>query len=90
MLQTISMPMLANYVGMVGVGLVLIAYFLLHVNYYTSEGKSYSLLNLIGACCVMFSLYYHWNTPAVIMEGTWILISLYGVCKSMVQSADSE
>lgn len=81
MVQVTFSP-ITDMIGIVGVGLTLLAYFLLHANYLTSEGKGFSLLNLIGASFVEYSLMFDWNTPAVIMEASWILISLYGTVKA--------
>jgi hypothetical protein len=72
---------IADTVGIIGVGLTLLAYFLLQIERLTSDGLGYSLLNLIGAIMVMYSLMFNWNTPAVIMEAAWILISLYGTVR---------
>lgn len=72
---------LADFLGIIGVALTLIAYFLLSINKIPTEGKIYPTLNLIGSSLIMFSLYFDWNTPAVLMEGAWILISLYGTIK---------
>ncbi|MBN9286624.1 MAG: hypothetical protein BGO43_05920 [Gammaproteobacteria bacterium 39-13] len=78
----ITFSPIADMVGIAGVGLTLLAYFLLHANYLTVDGKWFSLLNLIGASFVQYSLFFDWNTPAVIMEASWILISLYGTIKA--------
>lgn len=70
---------IADIVGTVGVMLTLTAYFLLQIDKITSTGRSYSLLNVFGAVLILYSLYFNWNTPAVIMEFAWFLISLYGL-----------
>ena len=75
----------SDIIGMLGVGLTLIAYFALQMEMITSNGKWYSFLNLIGACMVLFSLFYQWNMPSAIMEGIWIVISLYGLVKAYIQ-----
>ncbi len=72
----------ADFLGIIGVGLTLLAYFLLNINHLSAKGKVYPLLNLVGSSLIMYSLLFHWNTPAVLMEGAWILISLYGACKA--------
>lgn len=68
-----------DYVGLVGVAITLIAYLLLQVNWMRIEGKSYSLLNAIGSLLILYSLYYHWNTPAAVIELAWLVISLFGL-----------
>lgn len=75
----------ANPIGVVGVVLTLIAYFLLNINFITTKGKAYPLLNLFGAGLILYSLIFDWNTPAALMEGAWILISFYGTIKAFSQ-----
>lgn len=72
---------IADVIGTIGVALTLIAYFLLQIDRISSTGRNYSLLNTVGAVLILFSLYYNWNTPAVIMETAWFLISLYGLIR---------
>ncbi|MBI2790959.1 MAG: hypothetical protein HYX61_03285 [Gammaproteobacteria bacterium] len=76
-----SVEVIADLVGIVGVGLTLAAYFLLQIDKISSTGRNYSLLNTIGAALILYSLYFNWNTPAVIMETAWFMISLYGLIR---------
>ena len=46
----------------------------------------YSILNLIGAVLILFSLFYNWNTSAVIIEIFWIMISIFGIYKATVKN----
>lgn len=71
----------ADFVGIIGVGFTLIAYFLLQIDKIHSTGRLYSILNVAGAILILYSLYFNWNTPAVIMETAWFLISLYGLIR---------
>lgn len=68
-----------NIIGFFGDFFVLIAYSLLQFKKLKAESFLYSFLNLIGAIFLLFSLYYAWNLPAAIIEGTWVLISFYGL-----------
>ncbi|WP_150467570.1 CBU_0592 family membrane protein [Francisella sp. SYW-9] len=71
--------MLANTIGVGGDVLVIIAFFLLQINRLKSNDLSYLLLNIFGSFGVLFSLIYHWNLPAFIIEGAWVMISGYGI-----------
>jgi len=71
-----------NIIGLIGVTVLLVAYYLLQTNMLKSEQMSYSVLNLIGSSMILFSLFYHWNLPGVVIEVAWIIISLIGVVKS--------
>lgn len=71
--------MLANTIGVGGDVLVIIAFFLLQINRLKSNDLSYLLLNIFGSFGVLFSLVYHWNLPAFIIEVAWVIISGYGI-----------
>lgn len=74
---------LANVVGLVGVALVVITYLLLQLGRVRVEQLRYSLLNAIASVLVLVSLTAHWNLSSVVIEGFWLLISLYGCAKSV-------
>jgi len=69
---------LANAVGLVGVALVVITYLLLQLGRVRVEQLRYSLLNAVASVLVLVSLIAHWNLSSVVIEGFWLLISLYG------------
>lgn len=77
----------ADVIGIIGVLLILVAYFMLQTNRLSAEGKTYSILNLIGAALVLHSLFFNWNTPAALMEGLWVIISFWGMLKSFQRKA---
>ena len=68
-----------DVVGLVGVAFVLVAYGLLQTARMRSDSLHYSLLNGIGAALVLFSLVFAFNLAAFVVEGFWLLISLYGL-----------
>jgi len=70
-------------VGNLGVILILAAYLLLQTKKMSAEDISYSLMNGLGAALVLVSLYYEFNLSAFIIEVFWLLISIYGVVKSL-------
>ncbi|HRE31479.1 MAG TPA: hypothetical protein PLD88_05830, partial [Candidatus Berkiella sp.] len=61
------------------------AYYLLHSNHLSFKSISYSLMNVIGASFILYSLILDWNTPAVIMESIWIAISLSALFKAITK-----
>jgi len=79
---TIDMMILADIIGSLGVAFILLMYFLLQINRISSAQISYSLGNLLGAGMILFSLFFHWNFPAVLMEIAWMLVSVYGLIKA--------
>lgn len=69
---------ISDAVGIAGVSLILTAYFLINTGKVTSKSIKYLTLNFSGAWLILFSLFYHWNLASVLIEFSWILISLVG------------
>lgn len=72
-----------NAIGILGDFLILTAYFLLQFKKLKADTSAYSLLNLSGAALILFSLFFAWNLPAVLIESVWIIISFYGVIQAL-------
>lgn len=72
---------LPDIVGIFGVSLILIAYFLVSANYWLSHDLIYQIFNFVGSWCILFSLYFHFNLSSVMIEIAWITISLIGMYK---------
>lgn len=70
---------LYDFVGNVGVFLLLLVYLLLLLNKISSNQLSYSLLNGLGAMLIIVSLTVEFNLSAFAIEFFWILISAVGV-----------
>lgn len=73
---------LAQYsekIGIAGVCLVLVSYYLLNINKLSSTDIKYLLMNCIGSSLILFSLLFDWNLSAALIEGAWALISLFGI-----------
>jgi len=68
-----------DFLGNVGVILILLSYLLLQMDKIKSQSMYYSLMNATGALLILVSLYYNFNLSAFIMEFFWLLISLYGL-----------
>ena len=73
----------SDHIGIVGVVLTLLAYFLLNMNRVTSKSMSYVYLNLFGSIMLLYSLLFHWNLPSVLIEIAWISISLMGLYRAL-------
>ena len=70
-----------DVIGIIGVAMILFGYFALQIEKISSKGLAYSVINLVGAILIMYSLIFNWNLPSVVIEVFWILISLYGIWK---------
>lgn len=72
----------ADITGTIGVGLILSAYFCFTFGWIDGKGRLFFLLNIIGAAlaCYASLVINYW--PFVILEGTWVLVSLVGFGKT--------
>lgn len=77
--MTVSMETLSEIIGLVGVALIVLAYFLISAEKISSKSTKYHILNLVGAILILVSLVYHWNLPSFVIEVIWISISMYGL-----------
>ncbi len=68
-----------DFVGNIGVAIMIVTYLLLQLNRLDSNAPAYSLLNAFGAALVILSLSVNFNLSAFIMEVFWVLISLIGI-----------
>ncbi|HTI95341.1 MAG TPA: hypothetical protein VL425_02385 [Rudaea sp.] len=69
-------------IGLLGVVLILLAYFLLQAGRVHGNALPYQLLNALGAVLVLVSLLYAFNLSAVLMELAWLLVSIYGIARN--------
>lgn len=79
MLITISK--LPDFIGLIGVLLILIAYFSSQFWTWTTDSILYLLANLAGSLFIAFSLLFHWNLSAFLIELAWSLISMAGLIR---------
>jgi len=68
-------------IGILGVIVVVVTYFLLQSQKIDPRGFWYSFLNAFGSLLILYSLIYSWNLSSFVIEFIWILISLYGLWK---------
>ena len=70
-----------DFVGSIGVGIIILTYIALQLEKIRSDTLGYSLLNACGASLIIASLFYNFNFSAFIVEFFWLLISLFGIGK---------
>jgi uncharacterized membrane protein YgcG len=75
------MAIFANIIGIIGVALIVIAYFLNQSGKMASDSLPFPVLNLAGAVLILVSLWWSWNLPSFIMECIWISISAVGILR---------
>ena len=74
-----------SILGLFGVVLINIAYLMLSYGRLSPNKTPYHVLNLTGGLCILLSLFYDWNLSAFVMELSWVLISSYGMYRSLQQ-----
>ncbi|HSW70333.1 MAG TPA: hypothetical protein VLI69_09325 [Gammaproteobacteria bacterium] len=72
---------IADVVGLIGVILLLIAYFFLSTGRWISDSMVYQVYNLLGAVLILYSLCFHWNLSSFVIEIAWVVISLIGIVR---------
>ena len=73
---------LASVIGLVGSGLMVLAYA------YSNMAKAldfalFNLLNLVGALLLIYSLTVHFNVASMALEILWAFIALIGLAKAL-------
>jgi hypothetical protein len=72
-------PDVYKAIGLLGVAIIVVAYFANQQRWLSSEDWRYPVANLAGSVLILASLFVEWNTPSVVIEFFWIAISLYGL-----------
>jgi multidrug transporter EmrE-like cation transporter len=70
---------LANALGLIGVFLVLLMYFLLQLDKIEPKKPAYSIVNACGSVLILVSLYFYFNLSSAVIETAWLAISLFGI-----------
>lgn len=76
-----------DFAGLLGVGLVLLAFFLLQAGRLRGDALSYQLMNAFGAFALLISLVYEFNLSAFVMELAWLFVSIYGIARGRRRKA---
>ncbi len=72
-----------DWIGSLGVALILLAYFLLQTERMHAQAIPYSVMNLLGASFIAVSLLYDFNFSAFVIEICWIVISVVGIARTL-------
>ena len=72
-----------DLVGLGGTLAILVAFFLLQSRRLSGTGIVYQLLNLFGAAAVMVSLLGTFNLSVFLLESAWVVVSAYGIVRSI-------
>ncbi len=72
-----------DILGTIGVGFIIVMYAMLQLGKISAERPAFSAFNALGAVFILVSLTYEFNLSAALMEGVWLLVSLYGLWKAL-------
>ena len=75
----------SDFVGNLGVFMIVGAYLLLQLNRMAGNGMAYSVINGLGAAFILYSLFFDFNLSAFIIEIFWILFSLIGIGRILLE-----
>ena len=67
--------------GIVGVGLVLVAYAGIHFDWFDPKRAPALLMNLVGSALILASMREAFNLSAFLMEAAWAAMAAFGLVK---------
>ncbi len=74
---------LHDMIGIVGVTLYLVSFFLLQIEQLRFDDYAYLFINIVAAILIMISLYAQFNLSAFLIEVVWAMISMMGVARRL-------
>jgi hypothetical protein len=72
----------ADWVGSIGVALLLAAYFLNLVGRLERDGRAYHAVNAVGAGLACWASWRIGFLPFVVLEGAWMLVALVALARA--------
>jgi len=72
----------SDWIGTIGVTLILIAYFCSTFRWMSPHGRPFFLFNTIGAAMTCYASYLISYWPFFVLEGTWAIVSLIGLLRA--------
>jgi len=79
-----SLAVLAERAGVLGVLLILVAYAGAQLGRLDPRRAPALLLNLAGAGLILWSLVYRFNLAAFLMEAAWAAVALFGLARLLL------
>ena len=70
-----------DIVGTIGVGIILIAYFMNIFSFIKKDGVLFYLMNIIGASLACYASILINYLPFIILEATWAMVSVLGLVR---------
>jgi hypothetical protein len=70
-----------DIVGTIGVGIILIAYFMNIFSFIKKDGVLFYVMNIMGASIACYASILINYLPFIILEATWAMVSVFGLVK---------
>jgi hypothetical protein len=70
-----------DIIGTLGVGLILLAYFLNTFSFIAKEGRLFFMMNIAGAALACYASLLINYIPFIILEGVWTVVSVMGLMR---------
>jgi len=68
-----------DWIGLCGTASILLGFFLLQAGKLHGQRIIFQLMNLLGAMCILVSLYGKFNLAVFLLEAAWLVISAFGI-----------
>ena len=68
-----------DILGTIGVGFIVVMYVMLQTERIDPRRMAFSIFNAVGSILILISLAYEFNFSAVLIEGVWLIVSVYGL-----------
>ena len=76
-----------DIVGTIGVGIILIAYFMNIFSFIKKDGALFYVMNIIGASLACYASILINYLPFIILEATWAMVSVLGLVKVLKKNS---
>lgn len=77
----------ATLIGLVGVSLLLLAFFLNLFKFLRADSYLYMTLNFVGGSLACYSSYLINFMPFVVLEGTWALVAATALARKLARKS---
>ena len=81
---------LNDWIGFIGVAILLIAFLLNLFKKISATGLLYILMNIIGAGLACLASILIWYIPFIILEAAWMLVSIWALRKYFVSRKEAK
>jgi len=71
-----------DILGTTGVGFIVVMYVMLQTERIDPRRMAFSIFNAVGSILILISLAYKFNFSAVLIEGVWLIVSVYGLWRA--------